>query len=119
VRLRVCGALAGPIAETYYQGREFDVWGTDGWLDRESDVEIAPGLAGLLPYRSEFEHACMMTCDALRRPKVWSRVLELADELERKGNMSLDAIAEFLPTPDVGWLQSAAARCRGRNRLEL
>jgi hypothetical protein len=85
VRLRVCAMLAGPIAETYFEGREFDVWDTDGWLDRESDIEIAHGLAALLPYWSGFEHACMMTCNALRRPDVWSRVLKLPDELERTG----------------------------------
>src|SRR5689334_20962272 len=92
VRLRVCGALAGPIAETYYQGRAFDVWDTDGWMDQETDVEIAQGLSCLLPYRSEFEHACEVACEALRRPEIWSRVLTLADELARAGSMSADAI---------------------------
>jgi len=118
VRLRVCATLAGPIAETYYQRRRFDVWDTDGWMDRESDVEIAQGLAGLLPYRNEFEHACMVTCDALRRPEIWCQVLALADELERAGSMSPDAIAEFLPTPKLDWPPSAATRWRGRNRID-
>ncbi|KXU85212.1 hypothetical protein CR51_40960 [Caballeronia megalochromosomata] len=114
VRLRVCAALAGPIAETYYEQRNFDVWDTDGWLDRESDVEIAQGLAGLLPYRSEFEHACTVTCDALRRPEIWARVIALADELERTGDMSPDAIAEYLPCPDFDWPRSPAVRWRGQ-----
>lgn len=118
MRLRVCGTLAGTIAETFYGESEFDVCDAEGWLDRESDVEIAQGLAGLLRYRSEFEHACEVVSEALRRPEVWSRVVALADELERTGNMSPDAIAEFLPTPDFDWPPSAATRWRGRNRLE-
>lgn len=89
-------AFAGLIAETYQEVREFDVWDIDGWLDPERDVEIAQGLAGLLPYRSEFEHA---------------------GELQRAGSMSPDAIAELLPAPELDWPPSAATRWRGSNRL--
>lgn len=118
VRLRVCGALAGPIAESYYEEREFDVWQAEGWVNPESDVEIALGLAQLLPYRSEFEHACKVTSEALRRPEIWSRVLALADELERTGNMRPDAMAEFLPMRDFHWPPSAATRWRGQTGVE-
>ncbi|EUC18714.1 hypothetical protein PMI06_003090 [Burkholderia sp. BT03] len=86
---------------------------TGGWMDLESDVERAAGLAQLLPYRKEFQHACDVTCDAMRRPEIWSRVVALADELERSGNMCPDAIAEFLTQPDTNWPPSGAARWRG------
>ncbi|CAG9242110.1 conserved hypothetical protein [Paraburkholderia caribensis] len=110
VRRRVCGVLAGPIAEAHYENREFDVWETKGWVDPGSDVEKASGLAQLLPYRREFEHACDVTCDAMRRREIWSRVVALADELERSGSMCPDAIAEYLPQPEASWPPSGAAR---------
>lgn len=69
-----------------------------------------------------FEHACDVTCDAMRRPEVWSRVAALADELERSGSMCPDAIAEFLPEPEAAWPPSGAARWRdqySREQVEL
>ncbi|CAE6872610.1 hypothetical protein R70211_01376 [Paraburkholderia domus] len=119
VRRRICGALAGPIAESYYEKREFNVWETEGWVDPGSDVEHAMGLAQLLPYRREFEHACDVTCEALRRPEIWARVVALADELEHAENMSEDAIAEFLPPPEANWPPSGAARWRDHYAVEL
>lgn len=112
VRRRVCGALAGPIAEARYENVEFNVWETEGWMDPGSDVQHAAGLAQLLPYRRELEHACDVTCEALRRPDIWSRVVALANELERSGSMCPEAIAEFLPQPQVDWPPSGAARWR-------
>ncbi|SKC93237.1 hypothetical protein SAMN05446934_6474 [Paraburkholderia hospita] len=112
VRRRICGVLAGPIAEAHYENRKFNVWEAEGWVDPESDVEKATGLAQFLPYRRELEHACDVTCVAMRRPEIWSRVVALADELERVGNMCPDAIAEFLPQPEAGWPPSGAARWR-------
>ncbi|TAL98766.1 MAG: hypothetical protein EPN73_02315 [Paraburkholderia sp.] len=119
VRRRVCGALAGPIAESYYREEEFDVWGAEGWVEPESDVEKAMGLAQLLPYRRELEHACDVTCDAMRRPDIWSRVIALADELERSGNMCTEAIAEFLPQREADWPPSGAARWRDQYTAQL
>lgn len=112
VRRRVCGALAGPIAEAHYENVEFNVWETEGWMDPGSDVQHAMGMAQLLPYRRELEHACDVTCEALRRPDIWSRVVALANELERSGSMRPEAIAEFLPEPEVDWPPSGAARWR-------
>jgi len=110
VRQRVCATLAGPIAEAYYVEGEFNVWGAEGWTYPESDVEVAMGLAQLLPYRSEFEHACKVTCEALRRPELWARVVALAEELERAGDMCPDAVAEYLPEPDCKWPSSVFAK---------
>ncbi|MFM0615008.1 hypothetical protein PQR37_13210 [Paraburkholderia nemoris] len=115
VRGGVCAALAGPIGELYHEQGEFNVWDADGWTFPESDVEVAMGLAQLLPYRSEFEHACEVACEALRRPEIWTRVVALADELERTGNMCPDAVAKFLPRPKLEWPPSVVAR-RGGHR---
>jgi hypothetical protein len=41
--------------------------------------------------------------EALRRPEIWARVIALADELERVGDMCPDALVEFLPQPDFHW----------------
>jgi len=60
VRQHVCKALAGPIAEAYYEAGEVNVWDARGWMYEGSDVEIAMGLAQRLPYRREFEHAFRM-----------------------------------------------------------
>ncbi|KER70046.1 hypothetical protein HR51_21750 [Burkholderia cepacia] len=119
MRQRICGLLAGPIAESYFEQREFNVWDEEGWTDPSSDVEKAMGLAQLLPYRSEFEHACDVTSEALRRPEIWMRVIALADELERTGNLCSDAIDKFLPKPDLEWPPSAASRWRGHPTMEL
>lgn len=110
VRHRVCGTLAGPIAEAYHVEGDFNVWDAEGWTYPESDVEVAMGLAQLLPYRREFEHACEVTCDALRRPEIWARVVALAGELERTGNMCPDAVAEYLPDADSAWPPSVFAK---------
>jgi hypothetical protein len=108
VRLRVCGGLAGPIAEAHFENNEFDVWEVEGWREPTSDVEVAEGLSQLLPFRCEFEHACNVTCETLRRPEIWSRVLALADVLERRGRLGEDEIAEYLPKVDIKWPPSPA-----------
>lgn len=112
VRLRVCGSLAGPIAETHFENNEFDVWEVEGWREPTSDVEVAEGLSQLLPFRREFEHACDVTCETLRRPEIWSSVLALADLLERRGRLGEEEIAEYLPKADVNWPPSPGATCR-------
>ncbi|MFL9886169.1 hypothetical protein PQR66_24225 [Paraburkholderia agricolaris] len=103
------------MAESYREHGEFNVRDADGWTCPESDVEVAMALAQLLPYRSEFEHACEVTSESLRRPEIWTRVVVLADELERTGNMCLDSVAEFLPRPKLEWPPSVVAR-RGDHR---
>ncbi len=80
--------------------------------------EVVQMMGGLLPFRSEFEHGCAVTSEALRRPEVWRRVLALTDELERAGSMYAEAIGEFLPAPELDWPPSAATRWRGRNRVK-
>ena len=117
VRLRVCGALAGPIAEAHFENNEFDVWEVEGWREPTSDVELAEGLSQLLPFRREFEHACDVTSETLKRPKVWSSVLALADILERRGRLGEKEIAEYLPKADVNWPPSAAAMWRGYSAI--
>ncbi|MFD1558837.1 hypothetical protein ACFSHT_24890 [Paraburkholderia silviterrae] len=102
VRLQICGLLAGPIAESIYDGREFDLWGGDGWEDPEADMAKADGLARLLHYRGELEYACMVTTVVLRAPEIWARVIALANELERVGYMD-DAVADFLPPRLPDW----------------
>lgn len=42
-------------------------------------------------------------------PGIWRRVLVLADELERTGDMCADAVDEFLPKRDAAWQPSAVA----------
>lgn len=115
VRLRVCGALAGPIAEAHFENNEFDVWEVEGWREPTSDVEVAEGLSQLLPFRGEFEHACDVTYETLRRPEVWSSVLALADVLERRGRLGEDEIAEYLPKVDNKWPPSPAVMWQGQS----
>ncbi|MFP3586374.1 hypothetical protein SCB29_22315 [Paraburkholderia sp. SIMBA_055] len=108
VRLQICGILGGPIAESIYEGREFDAWNEDGWEDPGADMARADGFARLLPYRGELEHACAVTSEALRAPETWAHVIALADELERLGSMDSEAVADFLPRPLPDWPPSFA-----------
>jgi hypothetical protein len=110
VRLEVCGCLAGPIAESLYENREFDAWDEDGWEDPGADMARADGLARLLPHRGELEHACAVTSEALRAPETWARVIALADELERMGTMDSDAVVGLLPQPLPDWPPSSAEK---------
>lgn len=112
VRRRICGLMAGPIAEAYHENGEFNPWDVAGWGERGSDLEVATGLAQLLPFRNEYERACEVTCDALARPEIWARVVALAEELERTGNAHPDAVDKFLPQADSNWPPSAAASKR-------
>jgi hypothetical protein len=111
VRAHACGYLAGHIADgisvgmnadealTLYDRRDMDYVGP-------SDIAIARGLVELLPFE-EFEHAVQLTEEALRRPRVWSAVEQVAAELEKFGLLEGDVcesdIHQLLPTTEDAW----------------
>lgn len=103
MRVAMCAALAGPVAEAIYEDRPFDAWDPEGWGEPEGDLAWADGIAQLLPQREELDHASTLTLEALSRPEIWARVISLADELERVGDMNMDAVAAYLPQAAGDW----------------
>ncbi|PLZ00959.1 hypothetical protein CY652_18085 [Burkholderia sp. WAC0059] len=101
VRADACGILAGPIAESLYDGSEFYI--DDTGHSPSNDLDRALGLTQLLPSRETFERLGHMTEDALKTPGVWRRVTALAEELEHRGSMDYDDIIGFLPEPLPDW----------------
>jgi len=112
LRAQLCGRVAGPIAERIFTDR------STGWLDIENewidsrpkweDIVVAKAFAALLPYRDEYQHACEITVTMLRRPEIWHCVLELARELERRGE--IEEVGGFLPPTEKGWPPSPRRR---------
>jgi hypothetical protein len=108
VRLLACGCLAGPAAEQILKGEEVWLEEPDDYGDQMDDIAKAQAYSWLLPWRNEYEHACSVTEEALRRPDIWERVIRLADELERVGDM--EDFDGFLPDPMREWPPSPKAR---------
>jgi hypothetical protein len=109
VRAHVCGGIAGPAAEQIYNAEEVWLDEPDYFADRGEDLVLAQARSWLLPYRNEYGHACQVTEAALRRPDIWERVIRLADELERLGDMD-DELDGFLPDALPGWPSSPGSR---------
>jgi hypothetical protein len=109
VRAHVCGCIAGPAAEQIFNGG--DVWLDEAvdYSNATEDIVIAQARSWLLPYRNEYTHAVEVTEAALRRPDIWERVIRLADELERLGDME-DELDGFLPDALPGWPSSPGSR---------
>jgi hypothetical protein len=117
-RAEVCCYLAGPIAEAIFTGDEAGAAGVLAWAENSYDPDDygwARAIASVLPYRAELDHAVEVTERALRRPDIWGRVMRLADELERAGDIDwlLEWIsgrdtgsADFLPKQEPGWPSS-------------
>ena len=105
-RLHVCVSMAGPVADAIVAGEDvedaLDWWSVD-WYDRGNDLAVAAAIAGVLPYRNEYQHAVQVTEEALRRPEIWAAVIRLADELERVGRLENEALDPFLPPADRSW----------------
>ncbi len=103
LRAHVCAIMAGPVADAIHSGKdvedELDWW--DILPNRGDDLTTARAMTLLLPFRREYEHAVRVTEDVLRRPEVWDRVLRLAAELERVGD--LDDVQPFLPDRLPEW----------------
>lgn len=108
VRAHICGAVAGPAAEQIFNDEEVWLDEPDDYENANEDIVKAQGWAGLLPYRNEYRHACEVTEAALRRPDIWERVMRLADELERVGDM--EDFEGFLPEQLPGWPSSPGSR---------
>lgn len=112
VRAHICGEVAGPAAEQIFLG-ESDLWlfEPSDYGNPTNELGVALARSWLLPYRNEYRHACQVTEAALRRPHIWERVMRLADELERVGDMT-DELDGFLPDPLPGWPSSPGSRAQ-------
>jgi len=101
VRAFVCGLLAGPLAESIFEGDD-NPWLAPEWCDGPSDdLVLACAFARLLPFNWEYRHLCQVTAEALHRPDIWHKVITLADELERVGD--IEDVDPFLPEWDRSW----------------
>jgi hypothetical protein len=113
LRAHICGCMAGPAADAILAGLDveaaLDCWGVE--LEEGEDLTKAMGMARLLPFRNEYDHAARVTEEALRCPDVWGRVIRLADELYRVGSM--DDVDPFLPQPTPGWPRPPQRRRSG------
>jgi hypothetical protein len=103
VRLLLCGSLGGPIAERLVVYG--DVWFEDLEYDEvcvpNNDITAAKGYARLLPHADEYKHAFQITKEIIQRPEIWQSVMQLADELERLGD--LYELMDFLPDIQEEW----------------
>lgn len=112
VRSCVCGLLAGPIAEQFFEGDD------DPWLEPDfadgpgNDLMLADAYARVLPGVREYDHLCNTTSEALRRPDIWQKVISLADELERVGE--IEDVDPFLPEWDRSWPPPPPRRRAGK-----
>jgi hypothetical protein len=109
VRAHICGGIAGPAAEQIFNGEEVWLDEPDDHSNATEDIVIAQARSWLLPYRNEYTHAVEVTEAALRRSDIWERVIRLADELERLGDMD-DELDGLLPDPLPGWPSSPGSR---------
>jgi hypothetical protein len=109
VRAYICAGIAGPAAEQIFNGEEVWLDEADDYSNATEDIVIAQARSWLLPYRNEYSHAVEVTEAALRRPDIWERVIRLADELERLGDMD-DELDGFLPDALPGWPSSPGSR---------
>jgi len=111
VRASVCGILAGPIADEIQDGEPDGIHGP-AWLEPigidRNDCDKAHGLAKLLVWREAFDSLAALTEQTLRRPDVWTMVVNLARELERLGDM--EDFKGFLPGAVDGWPSSLRAK---------
>jgi len=108
VRAHICAGIAGPAAEQIFDGEEIWLDEPDDYGNANEDIVVAQARSWLLPYRNEYRHACQVTEAALRRPEIWERVMRLADELERVGDM--EDFDGLLPDPLPGWPSSPGSR---------
>jgi hypothetical protein len=87
VRAFVCGLLAGPLADSILEGDD-DPWLEPEWGDGPGeDRTLACAFARLLPFNREYDHLAQVTIEALRQTDIWQKVITLADELERVGDI--------------------------------
>lgn len=101
VRAFVCGLLAGPVADSILEGDD-DPWLEPDWCDGPGeDRVLASAFARLLPFNREYDHLAQVTIETLRRPDIWHKVITLADELERVGD--IEDVDPFLPEWDRSW----------------
>jgi hypothetical protein len=100
LRAFVCGCLAGPVVDSFLEGDD-DPWLEPVVPEEDEDRTLAHALARLLPFNREYDHLAQVTIEALRRPDIWQKVITLADELERVGD--IEDVDPFLPEWDRSW----------------
>lgn len=103
MRGEVCGLLAGEIATHILEGGEE---GDIHFNRRSPDYVKAVGLCKLLPYgfKRELNFLARQTEQMLRTPRIWERVLELANLLEQHGSLDNGGqMIPFLPDPLRNW----------------
>lgn len=108
-RAHMCACLAGHIADGITAGMSAEdalkLYEREGMPGAEAgDIAVAKMLADLLP-AGEYEHAILLTEEALRRPEIWRPVQRVAGELETFGLLEgspCEADVLNLPT-DENW----------------
>ncbi len=116
LRAQTCRVLAGPIADYIQDGDGGDDdCGPDIWdtymKGHDHDVSLAWGFVQLLPWRNEFDSMAEQTEAALRTPRIWQCVQDLADEVERVGDLKdWEVFKRLLPVAVPGWPASPRGR---------
>lgn len=122
IRLHLCAALAGSLAEQIHRGG--DVWLDDeaDWCDW-NDVKVAACYARLLRQRGELERLHAETVRVLQLKEVWPFVERLANALDLTGCLNFDDDSEgLLPAPLLDWPptpRGEEARLRASIRVPL
>lgn len=98
IRAHVVGLLGGPIAEQMCRGEAHDLHHRTDL----GDVARALRLSRLLSARDAFTTALEQAIDALREPQTWNCVVQLAEALERHGELR-DGLRALLPPAIPDW----------------
>lgn len=99
LRAGICGLLAGPAASQIWRGEEVNLW--DRGYAPMHDIDKALGLAYFLYWRDEYNYLAKLTEQTLRCPEVWTCILQLADELDQRGQ--IEECMHLLPDAIPNW----------------
>ena len=110
LRGRVCGLMAGPVADEIIDMPGSDlspdqIWPEPRDICENDDITKADAYCRLLlPYKDEYEFLMGGTVRTLREPDVLQAVMQLADALEKSGRIGFNGEAiRYLPSPRKDW----------------
>jgi len=110
LRGRVCGLMAGLVAEEIISGPSSNLPSNEIWIEPElvySNHDLTKATAYcrfLLPFKDEYDSMMIETARALREPDVLQAVMQLADALEKSGRFGFnDEAIPHLPSPRKNW----------------
>lgn len=116
IRAVVCSLVAGELAEEIEKGvTSFeDCYHELSYFSaRGTDTAKTLGFCQFLPWRDEDEKLQRLTFDTLREAETWAATKRLANELEKKKQLSGAELQRLLPPQRKGWPKGERKSIRG------